>query len=90
MSVIIPVPRYAITIVGTTISLAGMAMMYVSMMTPSRPIAWPRGSSHPAITATSVRSPQWMLASSQITAPAGAAVHIARHSTNSVRSMIDV
>ncbi len=31
-----------------------------------------------------------MLASSQITAPAGAAVRIARHSTNNVRSISEV
>ena len=36
-------PAYAIRIVGTTISFAGMAMMYARIMTPSSPSATPNG-----------------------------------------------
>jgi hypothetical protein len=52
-----PAPVYVIKIVGTTISLAGIAMMYASRITPSRPIARPAGSSHPARVSASDVSP---------------------------------
>ena len=76
--------------VGTTISLAGIAMMYASRMTPSRPIAQPSGYRALAIRVARLTLSIEMLANSQITAPAGAAVRMARHSTNNVRSIKDV
>ena len=53
-------------------------------------MAQPSGSRNVAVRVARLTPPGEMLASSQITAPAGAAVTMARHSTNSVRSISEV
>ena len=50
------------------------------------PISWPKGSSQPAINANTLVSAKKLLASIQVRAPAGAAIIMARQSTNKVLS----
>ena len=74
---------------GTTISLAGKPNINAISINPSRPISRANGSKKFAQCARRLKSPAWMLASTQITRPAGAATITARPSTKSVLSNID-
>ena len=85
----LPVDRYAIIIIGTTISLAGRPRINASKITPSIPSIWAKGSKKCAQCANSVMSPALRLANSQINNPAGAATAAARPRTNMVRSKIE-
>ena len=66
----LPVDRYAIIIIGTTISLAGRPRINASKITPSIPSIWAKGSKKCAQCANSVMSPALRLANSQINNPA--------------------
>ena len=87
---IMPAPMYTIIMVGTTISFAGMAMMYARRMTPSKPSNNPNGFNQSAIARAKFESAMEIFARIQMIAPAGAAVCMARHSTKMVRSIMDV
>lgn len=88
-SVIWPVDRYVMSMMGMTISLAGSPRMNASRMMPSKPRYQANGSRNRAMCCKRLASEITMLAKSQITAPAGAAMMTARLRTNKVRSMIE-
>ncbi len=74
---------------GTTISFAGKPRMNAVRMYPSIPRSRASGSRNAAHRASRLTPPGRRLASSQRTAPAGAATAAARRRTNSVRSRME-
>jgi hypothetical protein len=72
MSVRFPLAVYAIIMIGTTISLAGMPSIKANIITPSSPRILPKGSKNSVHRDSILLSPVFVLASSHITSPAGA------------------
>lgn len=89
ISVKLPCAKYAIIIIGMTISFAGKPRMNAIKITPSSPISFANGSRKSAQVFSRLVSPHLILATSQISNPAGAATAAALPSTNRVRSKID-
>lgn len=89
VSVTVPCDKYAITITGITISLAGKPRIKARRMTPSSPISCANGSKNPDACAKSVFPPTDTFAKIHITSPAGAATAMARPKTNRVLSKQD-
>ena len=77
-------------VVGMMISLAGMATIYASRITPFSPSSSPNGLMPLTRCSARLASPIVMLEIVQITTPAGIDIVTARHSTISVRSMTEV
>ena len=82
----VPSERYAMMMMGSTISLAGNPRMKAMRITPSSPISRAKGSRKPAQCESRLAPEMVRFAISQITSPAGAAMAAARPSTKSVRS----
>ena len=75
--------------IGITISLAGKPRINAIRITPSSPISLANGSRNSAQAFNRLVSPHFILATSHISSPAGAATAAALPSTNRVRSKID-
>ena len=80
----------SIKIVGTTISLAGMAMIYARRITPVSPRSQPKGWKLWIACTARLVPPIFTLEMIQMTAPAGRANTTARQRTKIVRSMSEV
>ena len=89
ISVSVPVARYPMSIIGTTISFAGNPRMNARRITPSSPKSLANGSRKSAQCANTLTPSMYMFAVSHISSPAGAATATARLSTNRVRSKIE-
>ena len=85
----LPVERYAMMMMGTTISLAGKPRINASRITPSRPKKRAAGSKNAALRVRSVWPSSVRFAMTHISMPAGAATIAARPRTNSVRSKME-
>ena len=86
LSVTVPCDKYAIIIIGITISLAGKPSINARRITPSKPKSRAKGSKKPDAYAKSVVPETVTFAKIQITSPAGAATDIALPKTNRVLS----
>ena len=82
----LPVERYAIIIIGITISFAGKARIKAISITPSSPKSVANGSRKSAQIASILLSPILMFAINQIIIPAGKATERERPKTKRVRS----
>ena len=89
MSEIVPCDRYAITIIGRTVSLAGKPRINARSIVPSRPIALANGSRIEEIEESKVSPPIVIFAKHQMISPAGAATAAALPKTNRVLSKIE-
>ena len=89
VSLSVPSARYAIIIIGITVSFAGKPRIKAIRITPSSPINLPIGSSAAEQTESMLSPPIYTFAASHIISPAGAATAAALPKTNSVRSKID-
>lgn len=85
----LPLDKYAMMMIGTTISLAGKPSMNANKITPSSPNARAKGSRNCVHMRSRLISAMVTLAIIQISSPVGAAMAAARESTNSVRSSIE-
>lgn len=88
-SKMVPCDIYAIIIIGRTISLAGNPSINAIRITPSRPIYLANGSKNSVQWLSRPESPTVTFARIHIKSPAGAAIIIARPSTNKVLSKIE-
>ena len=77
ISVSVPPAVYAIIMIGTTISFAGIPSIKANMITPSSPKILPNGSRNSVQILRILVSPIFILASSHIISPAGIATTIA-------------
>ena len=84
MSIVVDI--YAITVIGITISLAGMPRINAIKITPSNPKRRAKGSRNRAHNASNELSPIKLFAISQMIRPAGIAATTALPSTNIVLS----
>ncbi len=89
ISVSVPVARYPMRIIGTTISLAGKPRIKAKSIMPSSPKSLAKGSRKSEQYENTLIPSIYMFAVSQIKSPAGAATAAARPSTNRVRSKIE-
>lgn len=89
ISSMLPVDKYAITITGIIISLAGKPKIKAMRITPSKPIHLAKGSNNPAQHDSTLTSPIIIFAASQMISPAGAATAAALASTNNVLSKME-
>ena len=85
----LPVAKYDISIIGKTISLAGIPNINAAKMYPSIPIILAKGSKKFAIYERTDKLPIVMLANNHIIIPTGAATLIALPKTNNVLSKSD-
>lgn len=81
--------KYAITIIGITISLAGNPNINAIKITPSSPIILAKGSKKDVQYFKRLISLTFIFERHQINKPAGAATNIALYNTNRVLSKID-
>ena len=86
----LPCAKYAIIMIGTTISFAGNPRIKANNITPSIPKNLPNGSKKFEQCDNNVASAIVTFAITQIRNPAGIAIIIALLNTNNVRSQIDL
>lgn len=86
ISVIVPAPEYAITIMGITVSFAGNPKMNAIKIMPSSPISLPSGSKKFAHILSTLSPPTVIFAARNIISPAGAATIAALPRTKRVLS----
>ena len=89
VSEIVPWDRYAMTIIGRTVSLAGKPRINARSIVPSSPMALANGSRIADVLLSRVSPPMVMFANIHIISPAGAATAAALPKTNRVLSRIE-
>lgn len=89
ISVITPVDKYVIIMIGITISLAGKPNINANKITPSNPITLANGSKKLEQVVSKDTPPRFVFARIHINNPAGAATTIALPNTKRVLSQIE-